>query len=105
MIKRPYITIGVATWLLLLPLALTSTDAMVRRLGGKRWRNLHQLIYVAGGTGALHYLWLVKADTFDPLVYLVLFTALLTLRLPSVSRRLPALTRRTIPTSARTSTG
>ena len=55
----------------------TSTKASIRRLGGARWRRLHQLIYVAAITGTVHYLWAVKKDTFFPLVYLVLFATLL----------------------------
>lgn len=80
-VKHPYITIGMATWLLLLPLAITSTKGWVRRLGGKRWNRLHQLIYVAAITGTIHYLWAVKKDTFLPLVYLTIMVALLGWRL------------------------
>jgi len=80
-VKHPYITIGMATWLLLLPLAITSTKGWVRRLGGKRWNRLHQLIYVAAITGTVHYLWAVKKDTFLPLVYLGIIGALLAWRL------------------------
>lgn len=80
-VKHPYITIGMATWLLLLPLAITSTKGWVRRLGGKRWNRLHQLIYVAAITGTIHYLWAVKKDTFLPLVYLTIMGALLGWRL------------------------
>lgn len=80
-VKHPYITIGMATWLLLLPLAITSTRGWVRRLGGKRWNRLHQLIYVAAITGTIHYLWAVKKDTFLPLVYLTIIGSLLAWRL------------------------
>ena len=80
-VKHPYITIGMATWLLLVPLAITSTKGWVRRLGGKRWNKLHRLIYVAAITGTIHYLWAVKKDTFLPLVYLGIIAALLGWRL------------------------
>jgi sulfoxide reductase heme-binding subunit YedZ len=65
------------TFLLLIPLAVTSTKRSIKRLGGARWTRLHRLIYVAAITGTVHYLWAVKKDTFFPLVYLVLFATLL----------------------------
>lgn len=80
-VKHPYITIGMATWLMLLPLAITSTKGWVRRLGGKRWNMLHRLIYVAAITGTIHYLWAVKKDTFLPFVYLGIIASLLAWRL------------------------
>jgi methionine sulfoxide reductase heme-binding subunit len=76
-VKHPYVTIGLATWLILLPLAITSTNGWVRRLGGKRWARLHRLVYVAAITGTIHYLWAVKKDTYLPLVYLTIFLILL----------------------------
>jgi methionine sulfoxide reductase heme-binding subunit len=76
-VKHPYVTIGLATWLILLPLAITSTTGWVRRLGGKRWARLHRLVYVAAITGTIHYLWAVKKDTYLPLVYLTIFVILL----------------------------
>lgn len=84
-LKRPYITIGIAAFVLLIPLALTSTKAMMRRLGG-RWQRLHQLIYPAAILGVLHYYWLVKADVRMPLIFAGLLTVLLVLRLPPVKR-------------------
>ena len=63
---RPFITLGMATYLMLFPLALTSTAGMVRRLGGKRWRTLHQLAYVAAITAVTHFWWLVKSDLREP---------------------------------------
>jgi methionine sulfoxide reductase heme-binding subunit len=63
--ERRFITIGMLTWLLLLPLALTSTKGMIRRLG-RRWQTLHRLSYVAAVTGVIHFWWLVKADVFEP---------------------------------------
>lgn len=68
-VKRPYITIGVTAFVLLVPLAVTSTDGMVRRLGGKRWQRLHRLVYAIAALGVVHYLLLVKADVRKPLVY------------------------------------
>ena len=67
--KRPFITVGFTAFVLLLPLAATSTDAMVRRLGGKRWRQLHRLVYFIAGCGVIHYWWLVKKDISQPLLY------------------------------------
>lgn len=67
--KRPYIIIGMASLLLLLPLALTSTNWAIRRLGGARWRGLHRLIYPASVLAAVHFVWLVKAWPLEPLVY------------------------------------
>jgi methionine sulfoxide reductase heme-binding subunit len=63
--ERRFITIGMLTWVLLLPLALTSTKGMIRRLG-RRWQTLHRLSYVAAITGVVHFWWLVKADLFEP---------------------------------------
>ncbi len=80
-VKRPYITVGFSAFVLLIPLALTSTDGMLRRLGGKAWKRLHSLVYVIGTLAILHYLWLVKADTREPLLYGVLLITLLALRL------------------------
>jgi sulfoxide reductase heme-binding subunit YedZ len=80
-VKHKYILIGMTTFLLLLPLAITSTNGWVRRLGGKRWARLHRLVYLAAVTGTIHYLWAVKKDTFFPLVYLSVFAVLLGYRL------------------------
>lgn len=77
--KRPYITVGFAGFVLLVPLAATSTARMIRRLG-KRWQRLHRLIYVAAFCGVLHYLWLVKADLRDPRVYSITLAVLLGMR-------------------------
>ena len=65
--KRKFITVGFAAFVLLIPLALTSTTGWIRRLGGKRWQALHRLIYVSAVLGVIHYLWLVKADIRKPL--------------------------------------
>lgn len=84
--KRPYITVGFATFLLLLPLAATSTDAMIRRVGGARWRKLHRLAYLAAGGAVLHFLWLVKADITEPLIYASILALLLAARLRHAER-------------------
>ncbi|WP_347312022.1 protein-methionine-sulfoxide reductase heme-binding subunit MsrQ [Defluviimonas sp. SAOS-178_SWC] len=80
-VKRPYITMGMAGFLAMIPLALTSNDRSVRRLGAARWRVLHRLTYVAALAGAAHYLWLVKAWPWQPILYLAAVVALLGLRL------------------------
>jgi sulfoxide reductase heme-binding subunit YedZ len=68
-IKRPYITVGTAGFLMLVPLAITSTAAMVRRLGPKRWQLLHRLVYFCALAGVIHYYWLVKSDVREPVMY------------------------------------
>jgi sulfoxide reductase heme-binding subunit YedZ len=80
-LKHRYTFVGMTTWLLLLPLALTSTKQSIRRLGGRRWNALHRLVYLAAITATIHYLWAVKKDTSRPLLYLLLFAALLGVRL------------------------
>lgn len=79
--KRPYITLGFSAWLLLIPLAITSTKAMMRRLG-RRWQQLHRLVYIAALLGVLHFLWLVKADHREPAIYLGVLIVLMLWRLP-----------------------
>ena len=74
--KRPFITVGFAAFVLLIPLALTSTNRMMRLLK-KRWIQLHKLIYVIAVLGCLHFLWVVKADTLEPLIYFVILLILL----------------------------
>ena len=80
-VKRPFITAGFGTFVLLVPLAATSNHATMRRLG-RRWKSLHRLIYVAVPLGVLHYLWLVKRDVTAPLIYGGVLLLLLVLRLP-----------------------
>ncbi len=75
--ERPYITVGFTALLLLIPLAVTSTKRMVKRLGGRRWNRLHKAVYVASALGVLHFLWLVKADTREPLIFAGILAALL----------------------------
>lgn len=81
LIKRTYITLGFSAWLMLLPLAITSTNRWQRRLK-RNWKTLHKLVYPAAVLGAIHYIWLVKADTRTPLIYFAILLALLAFRLP-----------------------
>ncbi len=78
-VKRPYITVGFTAFVLLIPLAVTSTHKMKKRLG-KRWQRLHQLVYVVAVCGILHYLWLVKADLLQPLIHAAILILLLGVR-------------------------
>jgi len=80
-LERPFITSGMVAFLLLVPLAVTSTKGWIRRLG-KRWQRLHRLVYVAAGLGVLHYYWKVKLDTFWPLVAVAILAGLLLARIP-----------------------
>jgi methionine sulfoxide reductase heme-binding subunit len=89
--KRKFITIGLTAFVLLIPLAVTSTAGWIRRLGGKRWQSLHRLIYVSAIAGVIHYLWLVKADIRKPLQYGIILGLLLFYRIwvwlvPRISR-------------------
>ncbi len=79
--KRPFITVGFSAFILLIPLALTSSNAMIRRLGAKRWQRLHKLVYLIAILGVLHYAWLVKKDLTQPLIYAGVLTLLLGWRL------------------------
>ncbi len=79
--KRPFITVGFAAFVSLIPLAITSTAGWIRRLGGKRWQMLHRLIYFAAVCGVIHYYWLVKSDVRKPLFYGTLVAVLLLWRL------------------------
>jgi sulfoxide reductase heme-binding subunit YedZ len=79
--KRPFITIGFSAYLLLIPLALTSTAWSIRRLGGKNWQRLHRLIYLTGILGVFHYAWLVKADHRKPIEYGIILSILLLYRI------------------------
>jgi sulfoxide reductase heme-binding subunit YedZ len=79
--KRPFITVGFAAFVLLIPLALTSTAGWIRRLGGRRWQMLHRLIYVSAICGVIHYYWLVKSAVLRPLTYGAIVGVLLLWRL------------------------
>jgi sulfoxide reductase heme-binding subunit YedZ len=75
--KRPFITVGFAGFLLMVPLAITSTAGWIRRLGGRRWRLLHSLVYATGVAGVVHYWWLVKVVTTTQVVYAAILVVLL----------------------------
>jgi len=79
--KRNFILVGFLALVLLLPLAITSTDRMVRRLGFARWKRLHRLAYVAGGLGVIHFIWRVKADLREPLIFTSILAGALALRI------------------------
>jgi sulfoxide reductase heme-binding subunit YedZ len=81
--KRPFVTAGFTAWLLMVPLALTSTTWSIRKLGGKRWQALHRLVYFSAIAGVVHYWWLVKKDITDPLIYAAILAVLLGYRLSS----------------------
>jgi len=78
--KRPFITVGFSAFVLMIPLALTSTAWSIRRLGGKNWQRLHRLIYLTGILGVVHYTWLVKADHRKPIEYGIVLGILLVYR-------------------------
>ncbi|WP_262027827.1 protein-methionine-sulfoxide reductase heme-binding subunit MsrQ [Microvirga sp. Mcv34] len=90
-VKRPYITIGMATFVILIPLAVTSNNAAIRRMGGQAWAKLHRLVYVAAIGAALHFLLVVKSWPPEPLVYAAIVAALLGYRLvrPMVKKPSP----------------
>jgi len=79
-VQRPFITVGFLALLLMTPLAITSTNTWIRRLGYHRWIRLHQLVYVAGALAAIHFIWRVKIDVSQPLTYAVVLGALLGIR-------------------------
>lgn len=80
-IKRPFILVGLTAFLLMIPLAVTSTNNMIKRLGGKRWNRLHKLVYVCAILGVMHYYMLVKSDTTKPLAYAFVLALLLGYRI------------------------
>ena len=88
--KKPYITVGFMAWLLMIPLAITSTKGMMRRLG-RNWQRLHRLVYVIGLCGVLHFMWLVKSGNkiavTEPLIYLGILIVLLAARIPAWRRQ------------------
>lgn len=89
-VKRPFITVGFTALLLLVPLAATSTNAMVRRLGAHNWRALHRLVYPIGALGVLHFWWMVKKDITEPAIYAAILALLLGYRLVAYLRELVA---------------
>ena len=88
-VKRPYITVGMASFLLLVPLAATSNNASIRRLGAQAWGRLHKLVYLAAAGGAAHYVLLVKSWPLEPLVYAAIVAALLAYRAVRALSRQP----------------
>jgi sulfoxide reductase heme-binding subunit YedZ len=99
-VKRKFITIGMLSFLLLVPLAVTSTDRWVRRLGYVRWKRLHRLVYLAAIGGVVHFIWRVKADLREPLIFAGILAFLLAVRLIGRRRPRPAPTR-VVPDPAR----
>jgi sulfoxide reductase heme-binding subunit YedZ len=92
-VKRPFITVGFAGFVLLIPLAITSTAGWIRRLGGKRWQALHRSIYAVAVLGVIHYYWMVKSDVRKPLFYGAIVIILLAWRLfnAMLKRQAPSL--------------
>lgn len=86
-VKRPYVTVGMASFLMLIPLAVTSNNLSVRKLGAATWRKLHKLTYPAAALGAVHYLWLVKGFQLEPIIYLVVILGLIATRYISLERK------------------
>jgi sulfoxide reductase heme-binding subunit YedZ len=80
-VKRPFVTLGFAAFVLMLPLAITSTNGMIRRLGGHSWQRLHRAVYAVGVLGVAHYWWLVKKDLTEPIAYACMLATLFALRL------------------------
>jgi sulfoxide reductase heme-binding subunit YedZ len=96
---RPYITVGFTAFVLMIPLAITSTSGWIRRLGGRRWNRLHRLVYASAALGVLHYWWKVKLDVTNPMIYAAIVGGLLGWRvMRAVSRRATA--RRSVRASA-----
>jgi sulfoxide reductase heme-binding subunit YedZ len=81
MLQRPFIAVGMFSFFLMIPLAVTSTNKMIKRLGGKRWAQLHRLTYIAGAGGVLHYWMLVKSDVRVPVRFAIVLGLLLGYRL------------------------
>lgn len=96
-VKRPYITVGFTAFMLMVPLALTSTTGWIRRLGGKRWNLLHKLVYISAALGVVHYWWKVKLDVTNPMYYAAIVAALLGARLVRWLARRQAPSARTAP--------
>ncbi len=98
--KRRYITVGFLGFVLLIPLAVTSTKGWIRRLGGKRWQTLHRAVYISAICGVIHYYWLVKSDVRKPVFYGVLVAALLLWRLADwLRKRAAAVAVKTAPSA------
>src|SRR5207245_8944509 len=89
-VKRKFMTIGFLALMLLVPLAITSTNAMVRRLGYERWKKLHRLVYVAAVCGVIHFIWRVKADLREPLAFGAAIALLFGVRVAAAIRAPPS---------------
>jgi len=89
--EHPYIIVGFTTFLILFSMAVTSPKFMIRKLG-KNWKKLHRLVYPAAFLASFHFIWLVKSDIREPLLYFIIFTILMVLRLPSVQEKTPQFT-------------
>ena len=98
--KRPFITVGFTAFLLLIPLAATSTNRMVKRLGARRWQRLHRMVYVIATLGVLHFWWLVKKDIREPLLFGALLGLLLLARLIYRMRKADAAARPAVGSQA-----
>ena len=98
--KRPFITIGFTAFVLMIPLAVTSTTGWIRRLGGKRWNRLHQLIYVSAVCGVIHFYWLVKKDVRQPVLYGTILGVLLLYRV--AAKLVAGWSKRQLPQPVRT---
>lgn len=85
-VKRPYVTVGMASFLMLIPLAVTSNNLSVRKLGAATWRKMHKLTYPAAILGAIHYLWLVKGFQLEPIIYLLVILGFVAVRYVSLER-------------------
>jgi sulfoxide reductase heme-binding subunit YedZ len=97
-VKRPYITVGFTAFVLMIPLAITSTKGWIRRLGGQRWNLLHKLVYVSASLGVLHYWWKVKLDVTNPMIYAGIVAVLLGWRVVrAMNKRQAAAAARTAP--------
>ena len=88
-VKRPYVTVGMVAFLLMIPLAVTSNNLSVRRMGAAAWNKLHKLTYPAAILGAVHYLWLVRGFELEPIIYLVVTLGLVAARYVSLWRNKP----------------
>ncbi len=86
-VKRPYVTVGMLSFVLMIPLAVTSNNLSVRKLGAASWRKIHKLTYPIAILGAVHYLWLVKGFQLEPIIYLVIILGLVASRYVSLERK------------------
>lgn len=86
-VKHPFVTAGFASYLMLVPLALTSTNGWIKRLGGRRWRRLHRLVYLVAVGGVIHFVWRVKADRSTPYLFAGIFAVLFAVRIVDWARR------------------